>query len=269
MTAIRGYMNTNVAKGHLAYKGDRGYSNYEIAVKNGYQGTEQDWIDHFGLDLSGYLKTTDVVDNLTSSTITTYPLSAKQGYVLNTAVSTKVNTADIVDGLTSTSATVPLSAKQGKVLKDSLDTTDGKIGTLSSLHTTAKTNLVAAVNEVADAIEDTGWIDITLSSGTTTGIYGGKPQYRKIGDHVFLRGGIAFTKGSSTYTASTLPSEIMPSNPIYRMVATGGTRIARIGISPVGALFVDWIYLLNGTSAFTGEVSWLIIDCDYFLDEEE
>lgn len=269
MTELRGSLAYKEGKGAIGFKGEEGDSAYVIAVRNGYQGSEQDWIDHFGLDLTDYVKTSDVVDNLTSSTITTYPLSAKQGYVLNTAVSTKVNTSDIVDGLTSTSATVPLSANQGKVLKDTLDTTDGKIGTLSSLHTTAKTNLVAAVNEVADAIEDTGWIDITLSSGTTTGIYGGKPQYRRIGDHVFLRGGIAFTKGSSTYTVSNLPSGIIPVNPIYRMVATGGTRIARIGVSPVGTLFVDWIYLLNGTSAYTGEVSWLIIDCDYFLDEEE
>ena len=36
----------------LGFKGERGYSNYELAVKNGYQGTEQEWINHFGLDLN-------------------------------------------------------------------------------------------------------------------------------------------------------------------------------------------------------------------------
>lgn len=65
-------------EGELGYKGERGYSAYEIAVKNGYEGTEQDWIDHFGLDLTDYIKDTDIVDNCESTT-TTKPLSANQG----------------------------------------------------------------------------------------------------------------------------------------------------------------------------------------------
>jgi len=71
-------MDTKEGKGALGFKGERGYSAYEIAVQNGYEGTEQQWIEHFGLDLSGYVQTSDVVDNLTS-TETTHPLSAKQG----------------------------------------------------------------------------------------------------------------------------------------------------------------------------------------------
>lgn len=82
MNELRGRLvNEYEAEGRLGFKGENGLSAYEIAVKNGYEGTEQQWIDHFGLDLSGYLKTTDVVDNLTS-TATSYPLSAKQGKVL-------------------------------------------------------------------------------------------------------------------------------------------------------------------------------------------
>ena len=30
-------------RGNLGFKGDRGYSAYEIALKNGFIGTEQDW----------------------------------------------------------------------------------------------------------------------------------------------------------------------------------------------------------------------------------
>ncbi len=41
--------------------------------------------------------------------------------VVKTLLSAKVNTADIVDNLLSTSATVPLSANQGKILKDTVD----------------------------------------------------------------------------------------------------------------------------------------------------
>ena len=51
---------------------------------------------------------------------------------------------DIQDTLTSTSTNLPLSAKQGKVLND-------KIGDLTTLQTTAKTNLVAAINELVES----------------------------------------------------------------------------------------------------------------------
>lgn len=38
----------NVLKGRLAYKGERGYSAYEIAVQNGFVGTEKDWLAQLG-----------------------------------------------------------------------------------------------------------------------------------------------------------------------------------------------------------------------------
>lgn len=103
---------TNEGKGAIGFKGEQGYSAYEIAVKNGYEGTEQEWIEHFGLDLSGYVQTSDVVDNLTS-TYTTRPLSAKQGKNLQ---DNKVNKSDIADNLTTAVSSKVLSAKQGNVL---------------------------------------------------------------------------------------------------------------------------------------------------------
>lgn len=36
----------------LGFKGERGLSNYEIAVKNGYTGTEQEWLANFGVDFN-------------------------------------------------------------------------------------------------------------------------------------------------------------------------------------------------------------------------
>lgn len=41
-------MNNNVLKGYLGFKGERGYSAYEIAVQNGFSGTEQDWLATLG-----------------------------------------------------------------------------------------------------------------------------------------------------------------------------------------------------------------------------
>jgi uncharacterized protein YdbL (DUF1318 family) len=52
---------------------------------------------------------------------------------------------NVIDGLTSESATDALSANQGRVL-------NGKIGTLSNLDTTAKSDVVSAINEVKGKI---------------------------------------------------------------------------------------------------------------------
>ena len=38
----------NALRGVLAYKGERGYSAYEIAVQNGFIGTEQHWLATLG-----------------------------------------------------------------------------------------------------------------------------------------------------------------------------------------------------------------------------
>ena len=66
---LRGSLtSTTDAKGVLGFKGERGYSAYEIAVKNGYQGTEQEWIDHFGLDLTGYCKTSEMTSYVNTTT---------------------------------------------------------------------------------------------------------------------------------------------------------------------------------------------------------
>lgn len=41
-------MSTIDIKGSLAFKGERGYSAYEIAVQNGFVGSEQDWLARLG-----------------------------------------------------------------------------------------------------------------------------------------------------------------------------------------------------------------------------
>ena len=81
--------------------------------------------------------------------------NVNEQYVVNTSTGSEVtispsnasNKSIIVgrmveDNLTSTRSKAPLSAYQGKVLND-------KIGDLTTLQTTAKTNVVSAINEVA------------------------------------------------------------------------------------------------------------------------
>lgn len=60
---LRGSLtSTQTSKGALGFKGERGYSNYEIYVKNGGTLTEEQWLEHFGVDLTGYVKTTELLD---------------------------------------------------------------------------------------------------------------------------------------------------------------------------------------------------------------
>lgn len=142
-----------ILKSSLGFKGDRGYSNYEIAVQNGYEGTEQEWIDHFGLDLSDYIQTSDVVDSLTS-TSTSYPLSAKQGKELNTKIGDLSNLTTSVKTSTVAAVNELDSNKEEKTT----------VGDLSALATSDITSIVNSINclasgEIVDSnLATTGYI---------------------------------------------------------------------------------------------------------------
>lgn len=68
-------------EGDIASGGVQGYSAYEIAVQNGFIGTEEDFTNSF-LTPDGYLKISSIVDDLMTSS-TQRPLSANQGKVLS------------------------------------------------------------------------------------------------------------------------------------------------------------------------------------------
>lgn len=77
-------------------------------------------------------KSKDVVSTYTGTEVITdkipnvAALQALQN-IIDEALSTKVNTADIIDGLTSTATDKPLSANQGKVLNEALNTKLDKV----------------------------------------------------------------------------------------------------------------------------------------------
>jgi len=56
-------------QGDKGDKGDRGYSAYEVAVQNGYQGTEEEWTNEF-LSPDGYYNKTIVDNKISSEAIT-------------------------------------------------------------------------------------------------------------------------------------------------------------------------------------------------------
>ena len=52
---------SNIISGNLGYKGETGLSAYELAVQNGYQGTEQDWLATLGTS-SHFTRTSTVYE---------------------------------------------------------------------------------------------------------------------------------------------------------------------------------------------------------------
>ena len=87
--------------GPVGPQGSEGKSAYQVAVDNGYPGTEQEWIDSF-LTPDGYVQKQEIVDNLTSSA-TNKPLSANQGKELKNMIDYDVNVKNYGvkgDGLT-------------------------------------------------------------------------------------------------------------------------------------------------------------------------
>lgn len=155
-----------ILKGSLGFKGETGDSAYQLAVKNGYEGTEAEWIAHFGLDLSGYVQTSDVEDNLTSA-YTTRPLSAKQGKVLNDSKQDKLTSGTTIKTINSNSLlgsgniSLPTTTEVGDVANltttattvvGAINELDAKEGSLVDLTTTDDSSLVNAINELYDEI---------------------------------------------------------------------------------------------------------------------
>ena len=117
-----------------------------------------------------------------------------------------------------------------------------------------------------DVTDDTGWQTLPLASGVSVGLYAGTPQYRRIGNHVFLRGSVSFTASSSGVTIANLPTGCFPPNVFYKLCATGGSRVARIYANSSGVLNCDWVYNLGGTHVTSETIGWMDINMDYFID---
>lgn len=98
MVIIEGNSNDKDNVRVIMVKGEKGYSAYDLYVKNGGTMTEEQWNNAF---LSA--------DNYYSKNET------------NNLLSTKINNSDIVDNLNSTATNKVLSANQGKLLNDELN----------------------------------------------------------------------------------------------------------------------------------------------------
>lgn len=146
---------------------------------------------------------------------------------------------NIIDNLESSSITDALSANQGRVL-----------------------NITKQ-----DKIVDTGWKNITLSEGIVT--YGPTtiPQYRKIGNVVYIRGAVKNILTANTIVG-VLPEEARPTgaNHNYLMPTTNnnGANFARIVITAAGQIKIESIS--SNLTASYGESRWFPINTSYIVD---
>ena len=133
--------------------------------------------------------------------------------------------------------------------------------------TSRQSTLATRVLNVELSTEDTGWYDLPLADGITSGIIGrGTPQYKKIGNHVFIRGSVNVTALSSgTVLIGTLPEGFRPNASEYSMQPCGGARIAQIFVNSDGQLKLDCVYDLSSGSPYAGEL-WVQVVIDYHVE---
>ena len=161
-------MNDNNNTDSVLYAvGTRGYSAYEVAVQNGFVGTEEEWLDSLvgpqGVigpqGKSAYEVGVEEGYEGTEEEWVNSFLSA-DGYYNKNEIDAKIagqlKQSDIVDDLVSDSTDKVLSAKQGKVLKNSIDATnaniqdiEGDIETEKDDRETEDANLRSLINSLA------------------------------------------------------------------------------------------------------------------------
>lgn len=91
--------NNAGASGRDGIDGSDGKSAYEIAIKHGYKGTEQEWISSLSEDTAGYIE----IDWLNGIPITVRKYDNQEGVLISTT------TINWVDGVPNTITTVGVS----------------------------------------------------------------------------------------------------------------------------------------------------------------
>ena len=127
--------------------------------------------------------------------------------------------------------------------------------------------------EVNDIFVNKEWKALTLKNNfENKGFEANQLEYRKIGNHVYIRGSVKFPD-DATWTGSAiqvadLPTIIAPKKGNhYSMNACGGERIARVIATATGGLSIEWIRrLTDGANDTTTTGLWVSMNVDYWVD---
>lgn len=114
---------------------------------------------------------------------------------------------------------------------------------------------------------DSGWITLPLEANVTAhdANFAIIPQYRKIGNHVYIKGHVNTAVPSGGRLIAQLPEGFRPSGGThYDIGECAGQRVSRIYTDVGGNLRCEWVYTLGGT-AYTSAL-WIQIDMDYLVD---
>lgn len=114
--------------------------------------------------------------------------------------------------------------------------------------------------------DDTGWINMTYSSGTFTAGTPGQLAYRRIGQEVWIRGGASmagnYPNTGAQQTVATLPVGARPGGENLRTATMGqASRPGSLEITTAGA-----INLASPDTNGALAVSWLSASCKFLAD---
>ena len=131
---------------------------------------------------------------------------------------------------------------------------------------TSAEEIRAAVAALQAKTADTGWKTLEISG---TGFSAGSqtPQYRKVGNCVYVRGQVIVDMdqvSDLTTVFATLPSGYRPSAAKYQLLAGEGDRMARLYVRTGGGININYFKEYAG-STVTGS-HWLQLDCSFLTD---
>lgn len=113
-------------------------------------------------------------------------------------------------------------------------------------------------------VQDTGWLDLPLINGVVSYTESNKPQYRKIGNKVYLKGTVKNVLSSNTVIA-TLPEGFRPVRTGHSYTQNtsfnNGAQFSRIAVEVNGDIKIH----SNSNNLYTAE-NWCPIHTEFLTD---
>ena len=268
---LRGSLvNSNEGKGALGFKGERGYSAYEIAVQHGFEGTEEDWLatlgtsSHFSKDVAVYETTA------ASTTEFNTPITVATGDFVDVYVNGfKLNENEYTFDVSKVTLTNPvLNGNTVEVIVNRMSTNNLPISTTITSSSTNDT--ASGTKSVYDYIEalfnriyPVGSIYMSVNSTSPATLFGG--TWVQIKDTFLLSAGDTYnagnTGGEATHklTTAELPNitgTVVGSANIAKNVADAQLFAANGVFSTKANNFVTTVVtgVTNPTSTYVNEL---------------